>query len=314
MPDLTFLALENPLGILGTKIKGVINTETDLAPLAKLINKKSDASNFRVDNFIKTGKPDKDEHKYENRYTRLKNDDNASESFPKILPTFVEDVLDNREIVLRLLRTKVYPYVRLAMCSSLTSTMNYIQNYRTANPNDQFDTLILYGHGSPGSINMGTSKWTIGPAKQRNEEGYKDRKLGRENFGLEEPRIPDDQPRKPLRVRSLNTHTKDGFLAKFSQLFDNECFVQNDSSGHFHIFLMGCKVGGEEQTFTKDLAKSIARETGLPMCVSAPTDQILPLHLHDLLKHLADLRRKCAQQAPCKLDDKVPLTSSVASP
>ena len=66
MPDLTFLAFENPLGVLGTKIKGVINTETDLDPLAKLKDKDSDASNFRVDNFKKTGKPDKDPHKYTN--------------------------------------------------------------------------------------------------------------------------------------------------------------------------------------------------------------------------------------------------------
>jgi hypothetical protein len=239
MPDLTFLALENPLGILGTKIKGVINTETDLAPLAKLIDKKSDASNFRVDNFKKIGKPDKDIYKYKNRYTRLKTDDDASKSGPKILPTFVEDVLDNREIVLELLRTKVYPDVRLAMCSSLTSTMKYIQNYKTANPNDQFDTLILYGHGGPGSINMGTSKWEIGPAKEPHEKDYENRKRGRENFGL------DDRDRKPLRVRSLNSDTKVGFLAQFYQLFDNGCFVQNENSGHFHIFLMGCEVGGE---------------------------------------------------------------------
>ena len=148
----------------------------------------------------------------------MKDDDAASKSGPKILPTFVEDVLDNREIVLKLLGTKVYPDVRLAMCSSLTSTMKYIQNYRTANPNDQFDTLILYGHGSPGSINMGTSKWSIGPAKEPHEKGYENRKRGRENFGLDEPRKYDHQDRKPLRVRSLNSDTKDDFSSILSAL------------------------------------------------------------------------------------------------
>jgi hypothetical protein len=196
MADLTFLGLENPLGLLGTKIKDVIQDEARLAPLAKL---KKDAlpGDYMVRDLQKAGK---DPSKYLKRYDRMLGDDEdtarrnlelpkGEKPSPLILPTFVEDVFDNKELLLKLLRNKAdYPDLRVAMCSSLKSTVKYIQTYRTANPADQFDTLILYCHGSPGAINMGTSKWSIGEViTDTIDKKYETRKYYRGMFGLDKP-------------------------------------------------------------------------------------------------------------------------------
>ncbi len=328
MPDLTFLALENPLGLLGTKIKGVIQDELDprLKPIAKL-NQESPAGGLVVRNFQKNGK---DPTKYSDRYDRMVREDKntafensqlpkGEKPSPLILPTFVEDVSDNKALLIKLLRNKAdYPDLRVAMCSSLTSTVKYIQNYQTANPNDQFDTLILYGHGSPGAINMGTSKWNIGEAitlTDTNKDKYKNRKHGREMFGLDKP---ETDPTQPLRVRSLNSGTEKYFVREFKQRYKGACFVENLETKHFHIFLMGCEVGANEQTFTQELAVSIAK-MGLTVCISAPTDEIKPLHLEDLLWRLqhpgkVDVRQKCVDRVAWKLNDTVPVVSAVASP
>lgn len=328
MPDLTFLALENPLGLLGTKIKGVIQDESNpgLAPLQKL-KKDSLPGDFMVRDFQKANK---DPSKYLNRYDRMVRDDKdtafENSQLPKgetpspfILPTFVEDVFDNKELLLKLLRKKAdYPDLRVAMCSSLTSTVNYIQNYQNANPAEQFDTLILYGHGSPGAINMGTSKWNIGEAitlTDTNKDKYVNRKHAREMFGLDKP---ETDPTQTLRVRSLNSDIKKYFVGKFKQRYEGACFVENKKTAHFHIFLMGCDVGAGKQTFTQELAKSIAK-MGLTVCVSAPTEEIKPLHLEDLLWRLqhpgdVDVRQKCVDRVAWKLNDTVPVVSAVASP
>jgi hypothetical protein len=317
MPDLIFLALENPLGLIGTKIKGaaqggVIDTENDLKPLETL-KAESLAAKFMIADFKKTGK--KDPYKYLNRYRRMEEDDSThpdTKENPKILPTFVKDTVENRKIVLDLLTTKIYPAVRVAMCSSINSTLNYIQNYINLHAGDQFDTLILFGHGSPGSINMGLSKFNIGPAKKPEDDGYDKRKFARETFGLDKPRKEEGAVRKPLRVRSLNQGTASDFFTQFKQCFDNGCFVQNIASKHFHLFLMGCEVGKKNQTFTMELATLIAEDTGLPMCVSAPTKEINQDHLFCLLDNLDQFRETCAKGISCKLRV-VPLESHTAS-
>jgi hypothetical protein len=324
MADLTFLALENPLGLLGTKIKDVIQDEARLAPLAKL---KKDAlpGDYMVHDFQKPGK---DPSKYLKRYDRMVGDDKdtarrnsalpkGTKPSPLILPTFVEDVFDNKELLLKLLRNKAdYPDLRVAMCSSLKSTVKYIQTYITANPADQFDTLILYGHGSPGAINMGTSKWSIGEVITDNtDKKYETRKYYRGMFGLDKPETDPTLPPQSLRVRSLSSNTEEYFTRKFEKRYDRACFVENFKTKHFHIFLMGCEVGAKKQTFTQELAESIAK-IGLTVCVSAPKQEIQPHHLEDLLRQLrlGDVRQKCADREKCKLDGNVTVVSAVASP
>ena len=150
------------------------------------------------------------------------------------------------------------------MCSSLTSTWKYIQSYINANQGDTFDTLILYGHGGPGSINMGTSKFTIGPSLDPADGGYANRKHGREIFGLDKPRTGE-----PLRVRSLDSATEGDFVANASTFFANGWFEVNEVTEFFHIFLMGCKVGAHEN-FSRLLAEKLAEVSGRPICVTAP--------------------------------------------
>lgn len=324
MADLTFLALENPLGLLGIKIKDVIQDEARLAPLAKL-KKDTLAGDYVVRNFQKGGK---DPSKYSKRYDLMVGDDEETalrnsklhkgeKLSPLILPTFVEDVLDNKELLLKLLRNKAdYPDLRVAMCSSLKSTVKYIQTYRTANPTDQFDTLILYGHGSPGAINMGTSKYNIGEViTDTTHQKYEARKHYRAMFGLDETETDSTLPPQSLRVRSLNSNTEKYFTRKFEKRYDDVCFVENVKTNHFHIFLMGCEVGAKKQTFTQQLAESIA-QIGLTVCVSAPKQEIQPHHLEDLLRQLrlGDVRQKCADRVKCKLDGNVTVVSAVASP
>jgi hypothetical protein len=203
---LTFLALENPLGLLGTKIQGEINAEAQLLPLANLKKKDTDAATFKIGNFTKLGKPEKDQYKYYNRYAHMEEADKTSKAEDiKILPTFVVDAFENRATVLEVLNNRgLYPDVRLAMCSSLTSTWKYIQSYINANLGAVFDTLILYGHGNPGSINMGTSKFAIGPALDSKHTGHANRKRGREIFGLDKPRTGE-----PLRVAASTPPLKE---------------------------------------------------------------------------------------------------------
>jgi hypothetical protein len=50
---LTFLALENPLGLLGTKIQGEINVEAQLKPLEKLKKGNELAATFKIGYFTK---------------------------------------------------------------------------------------------------------------------------------------------------------------------------------------------------------------------------------------------------------------------
>ncbi len=163
------------------------------------------------------------------------------------------------------------------MCSSLTSTWKYIQSYINANQGDTFDTLILYGHGGPGSINMGTSKFTIGPSLDPADGGYANRKHGREIFGLDKPRTGE-----PLRVRSLDSATEGDFVANASTFFANGWFEVNEVTEFFHIFLMGCKVGAHEN-FSRLLAEKLAEVSGRPICVTAPNEEIYPRHLDGLL-------------------------------
>jgi hypothetical protein len=78
---------------------------------------------------------------------------------------------------------------------------------------------------------------------------------------------------------------------------------------------MGCEVGAKKQTFTQELAESIAK-IGFPVCVSAPKQEIQPYHLEDLLRQLrlGDVRQKCADRVECILDGNVTVVSAVASP
>jgi hypothetical protein len=125
MPELTFLALENPPGVNGTKIKGLVNTENALLPLQKL-DEKSLPGTFMVNPATKGT----DQFKYLKRYQRMVDSDrNVRPPEIEILPQLAKDSMENRNILLELLGTRSKPNLRVAMCSSINSTLNYIRNY-----------------------------------------------------------------------------------------------------------------------------------------------------------------------------------------
>jgi hypothetical protein len=137
MPNLIFLGIENPLGVLGQKIRGVITKKDQLQPIESV-----EKNAWNVSKYAKSLVP-----KYDNRAK------NIPEEAQQIL---VKDTVGNREYVLELLKNKgAHPEVRLAMCSSLNSLLKYLDNYAVSNPADKFDTVIIFGHGAKGFVNMG---------------------------------------------------------------------------------------------------------------------------------------------------------------
>jgi hypothetical protein len=113
MPHLIFLGIENPLGVLGQKIRGIVTEEQQLAPIASVT-----ADVWDVKRYAAT----RDKRGLTTKYTSRA--DSIDEKAQKIL---VNDTVDNRQYVLNLLKNKGnHPNVRLAMCGSLNSLLKYL--------------------------------------------------------------------------------------------------------------------------------------------------------------------------------------------
>jgi hypothetical protein len=306
MPTLTFLGIENPLGVLGPKIRGVVQDESSLDPIKHVTKEVWDVSVYA--------------HKLVSKYnTRAQN-------IPKdAQETLVGDTVDNREYMLKLLRNRAYPNVRLAMCSSLNSMLKYLDNYCQQNPADNFDTVIILGHGSMGSINIGLGPIGIGPYLPVEKKGHQSRKDMRYAFGLDE-RTDGEKPA-ARRIRDLSKENVDIWTAAFANIQNR---VTDSETGYFHLFLMGCEVGAEkkkEEVKNKGERYHKANDTTLQgatatvlsgilrqdVCISAPTKTIYNGHLDDLLTRIDEIRESCAKLENVMLkddgEDPVPLVS-----
>lgn len=279
MATLTFLGIENPLGVLGPKVRGVITEKADLKNLESVSKDVVDASRYAV-------------HTPTNKYT------NRAAAMPKgVNRLIVEDTINNRDYVLRLLKARKYPKVRVAMCSSLDSLLKYLHAQHLAVAGNAFDTIIVYGHGMPGSINMGLGKIAIGQPKSPGHDRYEDRKGMREAFGLDQK----SQGEKPevRHIRDLNTKNVDVWTGAFAGIAN--CVRASKETGYFHLFLMGCSVGAEkvgkggsielQRCSTQSLSTALG---GLDVCVSAPAGSIDDDHLDDLLNNLESFKKGCA--------------------
>lgn len=275
MADLTFLGIENPLGVLGPKFKNVIVDKKALDRI-KSVDKGSDPLAYAVPTL---------DNKYQSRAAFL-------ESERDVKKAIIEDTIENRDYILKLLAEKKYPKVRLAMCSSLNSLLKYLARFGGLNPNDRFETVIIYGHGSPGSINMGLGQLLIGPPLEFRDERHQERKKVREAFGLDKP-TTGDKP-ESRRIRDLSTNNMDTWTNAFATINN---FVQPAQGGVFHLFLMGCSVAGKKESIdTTLLHNSAERLSGIfdmNVCVSAPTAKIDDNHLDDLLKRIDTIRNAC---------------------
>jgi len=275
MPSLTFLGIENPLGVLGPKVRGVVANAAQLDPIAHVSKTTADAAKYAVHT---------PSNKYGNRAARLPADVNA---------LMVDDTIENRDYVLKLLAARRYADLRLSMSSSLTSMLKYLDQYRIANPPDLFETLIVFGHGLPGTINMGLGKIGIGEPLTPSHEKYQKRKEMREAFGLDEP--SQGAAPVPRRVRNLGLGNRDVWAGGFQGVAAS---FEIATTGYFHLFLIGCDVGEEphdaETTLQKQAAVALASAIDLPVCVSAPAERVTDEHLDDLLARLPQIRTAAA--------------------
>jgi hypothetical protein len=189
--------------------------------------------------------------------------------------------------------------------------LKYINTYITGNPGTQFDTLILYGHGSAGNISIGLSKYRIGPPLNSGDDGYEDRTFARETWGLDQPRAQPGQPRQVRRVRNIDLNNTSDWINTFTAAVANNQFVTNPATKYFHVFLMGCEVGQAHKSklLTEELANLIKSTAKLETCVAAPTEKIYPKHLKSLLSDLDNIRELCSCEDPCSLDGGINLTS-----
>lgn len=298
MPDLTFLAIENPLGVLGPKVRGVVTRKQDLDPLKHVSKTTQDASKYALSS----------NNKYAYRAANL------PEGVARLM---VDDTIGNRDYVLKLLSARRHPNLRVSMASSLNSLMKYMAAYGLANVADRFETLIVYGHGLPGSVNLGLGKIGIGQPKPYGHKRYEARKNIREVFGLDK-RSQGEMP-EPNRIRDLNTKNLDLWTGAFASI---QPYVDLAPTGYFHLFLMGCSVGDEKVSKRGDIttlqgaaASTLSAVLQQPVCISAPSRTIDDDHLDDLLNRMDAIRTACAAGEKVFLkggDEPVPLMSACA--
>jgi hypothetical protein len=292
MPNLTFLGIENPLGVLGVKVKGTLANKESLNRLNKIEETRT-ASQHAVVHAT---------NRYENR----------AGSFPaNIMDLMVVDTVGNRDYALELLKTRgENPNLRLALCSSLNSMLKYLDNYRVANPPDLFDTVIVYGHGLPGSINMGMGKLGIDESKKPGEDLYEETKRKREDFGLQQKN--PSHPPVVRRIRALNMVNTDIWTAAFAGIAAS--VAANEETDYFHLFLMGCSVGQkteEKMRLQKSALAPLKAALGgqLEVCISAPIDPIDDNHLNYLLLQLRQgtIRQDCVNGGFVPLEETNPV-------
>jgi hypothetical protein len=281
MADVTFLGVENPLGMLGLKIKGVVEKEDALDPLKHVKKETHDVSTYAV--FTQ-------DQKYTNR----------AKIIPKqIQQGLVDDTITNRDYVLQLLAKRgKYPDLRVAMSSSLTSLLKYLRKYCDANDEDLIETIIIFGHGAEGSINLGLGPYLILPYAPPADKDHQQIKRQRQVLGLDEDIINDATKKpEPRRIRDLSTENMNDWPGLFAAIANAKKFG-NSNSGYFHLFLMGCDVGKQNKTSTlqRAAATALRKIIKLAVCVSAPTATITEDHLDYLLDNIDTIRNDCAME------------------
>jgi hypothetical protein len=229
-------------------------------------------------------------NRYVNRAKAIKSFERGNE----IASDIVKDTVDNRDYVNKLiLKAKSkFPSVRVALCSSLNSALKYLTAYSTNNQNIPFDTMIVFGHGLPGGMNLGLGYATLPPRiTDRLDENYATNKRVRDVFGM------DERANKPLKVRELNSSNVTDWTSLFNTHQNSFCVADTD---HFHLFLMGCSVGLVDEINTNDVVKEAAAALydaleEVPVCIAAPTGPVDHNHLEDLMERLSSIRKNLVE-------------------
>ena len=290
MPDrLTFLAIENAVGVVGAKTKGVLEVDATKNRLAKqmerinMIEKGDELSKHAVLHAT---------NKYDNREQAIRPLRHGDPPTP-VARDIVDDTFNNRHYVdknLNLFKAKgKYRKVRVALCSSVNSMLKYLTNYAASLDDTKFDTLIVYGHGMPGSINMGLGYDTMPPRFPSDPEEREKNQRIREIFGLDKVSDKTNQ----TKVREMNQTNLADCTGLFSTIQPHVCM--REDTGYFHLFLMGCDVGknakGTDNTLQEEAADALKGILKMKVCVAAPRKKVDNHHLNDLLSNLKEKRR-----------------------
>jgi hypothetical protein len=274
----TFVAVENPAGLLGFKQRGVLTDDNPLYdfPATYEQNVAKNAKESKVAVYA-------ERHKY----FLSRKPDWAKEN---IAVDLLSDALDNRATVVKLLKQiKTDPDARALMCSSVNSLAKYIDNYCQANPGTTIDTLIVFGHGGADSMNVGLGR--IGGIGNAALEDAKEDEQERASLmrirgmaGLEARK----DSAKPARIREIAFDNKDRWPAAFAAL-NGHAQARNDT-GYFHLFLLACKVGAgpaqpPHRMFVNVAAKCLSAALGQEVAVAAPKKSITDSELFFILKN-----------------------------
>jgi hypothetical protein len=280
----TFVAIENPSGLLGLKRRGVITAANPVGDPTFLGKQHSthpttykEGVYAERDAYFRDRKPD---------WVRGKN----------LAEDLIHDTNDNVNTVVKLTKmVQTHPDMRVLMCSSVESLTKYILNYIATNVGTQIDTLIIYGHGGADSMNVGLGRIggaglsALQDARDDEDEEQEAKVMTMRKMAGMEPR-PDSRQHKPARTREISVDNKDRWLAAMQGLAPHVTTRAN--TGCFHLFLMACSIGEEtgkpsHKSLVNVAAKALRGVLPESVAVAAPTDTVTDDELFTMIKSLA---------------------------
>ncbi len=301
----TFVAVENPAGLLGFKQREVLTDQNPLldfpAPyegIEKIARGASSQDKFKV---------------YKERHGYFK--DLKAEWAPTkqgVAGDFLSDAQANRDVVLEInKRIKAIPTARVLMCSSVNSMCKYIVNYCVGNPGTSIDGLIIFGHGGADSMNVG-----LGRLGGIGSDDLADVRRNGDTSDIEgvvraRTKAGMEAGAKPGRVREISASNKDLWLGSFAQLAPHAVL---HNSGYFHLYLMACSFGEEngkpqKKRLVNMSGQWLSHALNIQTAVSAPTTEVTADELYYLIRKYNKICEKVGAGEEAYLNS-VPLVSS----
>lgn len=279
----TFVAVENPSGLLGFKRRGVLTDD----------NKVSDP--IHVDKKHAVNPTTYKEHVYAERdaYFRARKPDWVRGK--NLAEDLIHDTNDNVNTVVKLTKmVQSHPDMRVLMCSSVESLTKYIVNYIATNAGTQIDTLIIYGHGGADSMNVGLGRIggaglsALQEARDDKDEEQEAKVMKMRAMAGMEPRESSKQ-KKLARTREISVDNKDRWLAAMQGLAGH--VTTRADTGCFHLFLMACSIGEEtgkpsHQSLVNVAAKALRGVLPESVAVAAPKDTVTDDEMFALINNL----------------------------
>jgi hypothetical protein len=307
---LTFIGIDNPLGIVGLKQRGVIKSKEELIDIPA--TDKSGLASTATNMHAKETKQNRYQERI-NYFSEYKPEWLGKEP---LLDDFTKETLKNRNFVVELLKQKAFGDFRVALCSSIDSLFKYLtQHFQNNLTGEQFDTLVIAGHGAANSMNVGLGRVGMpsAPPEKDDDDASKRIRTFRAMSGV------DARPKdtKPGRTREISLGNQDRLTQAFAGAVAANALTVNDETGCFHVFLMACSVADEKgarlsSPFASNLVQIVAQNLSraakplnLPVCVGAPAKGIYDADVFDLLSNLDAARYAGYHKKPYYLSKEV---------